>query len=518
MVSLRASRQADIVNIRTKFAESHLRNFRRQASKIDTVINEPEYLVEFLGRLTKTLQRVHDYPDLAEQIVQIVHKLDDKPLQYGYTSEWERHVQYAEALCQTTGLTQFLPQFLNIQAHILFEKGEHENAIAQCQHSIELALQVEQQLQVIRAIEQAINNYNVLNDLAGALAFLHQFETWLEQQHQIEPEVMIRYNLIKTLIYRRQGLPDDARATIEKTIQVLEENADAFDHIFKANTYHMRAIIRWIGGDFALAEEDYSIVIRLFEEAHAKKAQAGAMCDLGLLYWSSGKLREAEYWIKKSVAQAHEQNDQYRLVMLVGNLGLVYLAQGKLHLAKQNIEEQIERAIQQGFKREIVRAKGNLGSTQLYLGQYDQALENLLFNIEGYTEEHEGLANSYITISRCYAKLGQLDRAQEYIQNALRIADSKGYEAVQIAARRALAELSPLPEKIHILEETLKRSQGFSKFHEADCYLQLAFWTTDEAEKQILWDKGKSLLIEIGAEAWLDTLNETQPPFLATLT
>lgn len=517
MVTSFASRQTEIGNIRMRFAESHFRNFSRQEHKLDKYIDQPEFLIDFLGRLTKTLQRASAYPELAERIIKIVHKLDDKPIQYGYTTEWEQNVRYAEELCYSTGLTHYVPQFLNIQAHILFEKGEHTKSIAQCSQSIELSLKNKQDRQVIQGIEQAINNYNALNDFNGAFSFLKQFEDWLEQ-NQAEPEIMIRYNLIKTLIYRRQGLLQNARTTIEHTIQILQDNVAKFDHIFRANTYHMRAIIRWIGGDYDLAEEDYGVVINLLEEAHAKKAQAGAMCDLGLLYWSAGQLHKAEYWIKKSVAQAHEQNDQYRLVMLIGNLGLVHLSQGKLHLAKHNMEEQFERAIQQGFKREIIRATGNLGAVQLYLREYGEALENTLTNIAAFSVEHEGIANSYVTASRCYAKLGQLELAHEYVERALVIANNNGYEAVQIGALRALAEITPLPEKIEMLEKALEQARRLSKFHEADCYLQLAYWSSDENEKQSLWQKGEDLLREIGADAWLDTFDETEPPFLATLT
>lgn len=362
-----------------------------------------------------------------------------------------------------------------------------------------------------QAVKYAGNISRILFDLMDHPQQVEQMLAEVERlildgDHGVNLEIEFRLTLQRLRIYRALSLSDKAVQLVNR-FRDDEIPLSEIDHETRADWLRNRALIRcWIEGDYKRALDD-------FEQARVEAVLAGKMdweigiiADMGLVHWNQGNYTLAEQLIKFS-------RDQYMLIgghdlsviRCVGNVGLVYLFQGKLDLAYKSVSRQLELATSLPYTHEIRRATGNRGVLRFHLGEYGEAIADLETSIQMVKAENEGYANSLLNLSRCYRAQKNQQLAYELVNDALTLAEAKGYHSLKIIAQRALAEVLPHEQAVELLKETIDAARERQRrFDEAACLLLLAEYTRDARSQNTYWQQASQILHTLGAEYWLE--------------
>ncbi|MCL4254562.1 MAG: hypothetical protein KJ043_12390, partial [Anaerolineae bacterium] len=267
----------------------------------------------------------------------------------------------------------------------------------------------------------------------------------------------------------------------------------------QAMIHHQLGLIRWADGAYALAETDLRFAAQTYESLEELATACGAYGDLGLCYWSWGKLREAEATYAKAFILAKESGDIQREMKLNGNLGLVYLSQGRLDRAGTYIHNHIQRANALGSDREHKRARGNWAQLRLYRNKPTGSLNYLHEALSAHKHPNEGRGNDEVLVSLCHHLMGDCETARQHLDKVWKICDDGEHTILPILAYRLAAELYPENAEAH-LNEGLRLAREYDRrLDMAGCLLKLA----KVCDNLAYYDEARTLLAEMNALEWL---------------
>lgn len=359
-------------------------------------------------------------------------------------------------------------------------------------------------LEAVKVAEEIADTLFDLNDRpAEARAVLDRAEAAILVKHQqVTGEARFRLLLQRMAIYRALGLTQQA---VELSDLVAQDDAllASLSDQLKAAWYTHRGLIQcWVQGDYDRALESMLLSRRHFQLAGQLRAEAGILCDTGLIYWNQGQLPHAEDYLLLAKERASQVGNYRTLIKVIGNLGLLYLYQGNLDKAFACIEEHYQLAAQFNHLRETRRARGNRGIAKFHLGDYNGAIEDLEATIRAVRAVNEGTLHATINLSRCYRASGDREHGEQLAVWALEQAIEKQYPNLQIIARRALAETSDYGDACRLLQKALQSARSYRRIDEASCLLSLAQLEADPALSEAYRQQGIAILREMGAEAW----------------
>jgi tetratricopeptide (TPR) repeat protein len=237
-----------------------------------------------------------------------------------------------------------------------------------------------------------------------------------------------------------------------------------------------------------------------------------------MAYWCIGDLRNAENFIEKGqkVADANNCSDTYMIA--TGNLGLVNLVRGKLPQALTLMQRHYELALALNHEKEMVRAQANRGIVHFFLENYEEAARDLKIDVKHSQGETEGISLAYASLGVCYLRLGKIEEAREYTEQALWIARKNDLTHARISALRAAAEVAnDVDLAREYLVEALELASGRSEFQEAACLLSLGKLLADTLDGIACYQDGKRKLEAMGGGAWIRSDSIHDAPFIAML-
>ena len=185
----------------------------------------------------------------------------------------------------------------------------------------------------------------------------------------------------------------------------------------------------------------------------------------------TGHPREARNWLTKALPRIQRSGDRAALRKAVNYLGVADVELGALDDAQQVFDRVLELAQLDGDDLLLARATNNLGTIANMRGDRVKALTLYQLAIPSYQRlgNAKGLAECFHNIAISYRYLGQLQRADEYEQQAMHYAReariprllalgrleraeislrSGDAELAEVGARRAASEFATLSDKM----------------------------------------------------------------------
>jgi tetratricopeptide (TPR) repeat protein len=485
---------------------------------------QPIAIQEHMQTWLQILRESHR-PELHADAAALISLLHPWPLHWGYWADWEKELSFAIENADTLQTPEDKAEFLTNLANLMFLTGRRDDALALGKQAFSFARLAHA---VVPLTKSGVMVASILQDLKeeqAAADILDLIEQEIaEQAAQGKNEIQIATAQASFVSHQarrlfRTGREDEALNLINNTIDRLER-LPGMDPNVLADSYNMRSGFYWAQSKYSLSIEDLNRAIALVSAAGYGFAESAFRGNLGVCYWTIGELKLAEETLRRCIRQAEKSQIYFRLAYDVGNLALVFLSQGRVQDALVMSERHIALAKNRSSPAENMRASDNYGVIQVHAGNLESAEIALKQNIPAY--EKKSLKADIIilltNLARCYAALGETEKAMHAAEKAFEHAQQQDYSAPTIVALRCLAEFRPPYENKPLLDQALTLARQCNRpLDEAACLLSLASIEKNRSEQKKLWEEGAQILNKIGASAWLEGCSVKRPPKIALM-
>lgn len=181
-------------------------------------------------------------------------------------------------------------------------------------------------------------------------------------------------------------------------------------------------------GHYSVAINYHQESLYIASEIGGHRLKAGIHNNLGIAHTLLGEYDQAIYFLKQAREISQQIPDRQLEGKTLCNLGLAYYKRGDYSEAAKTHEQHLAAARAIHDSSEISYALGNLGAALIMLEQYPEALEKLEQALVSYQqdEDREAEAEAYKHLAELHQKTGSLDLAQDYCNQALKIAIELG--------------------------------------------------------------------------------------------
>ncbi len=213
----------------------------------------------------------------------------------------------------------------------------------------------------------------------------------------------------------------------------------------------------------------------LARETGDKKSEGGALGNLALVAWETGKYEEAIPFFQESLKLFRQVGARRGEGAAVGNMGLVFDSLGRFEEARECFEKHRDISREIGYRLGEAKALGNLGIACAALGLFAEALDSFEADLEIGSElgnpMHIGI--NQMGIGSLWLNMGQYDRAGKALTRAREIFEQINYRmgATYVLELCAfLAEQEARPEEAQELHlqaqaahEALENDEGVAE-------------------------------------------------------
>lgn len=469
----------------------------------------------FLALLAET----HHYPALTAQALEFIAALHLLPGRWGLAYAWEPELRFA--IHHTPGDDAGrLAAYHCALGDLLLVEGRFDEAIEECR--VVLAMP---------AIPDELNAH------AGRIAFLSlRFSGRSEEAEQILKQGCAQFltgrpaddvvpeqasawlvcNQSRLELLREKSQTEAAHALVDEMI-ALDRTLGIPDPVRTADLLTHRSTLLWMRSRYPEAIADLNACIQLYYEAGDYLNAESRQSNLGLVYWLMGDLVPAEANTRAALSLYRKIGLDQMLTYASGNLGLICFCRGDLDGGRFYFEEQITVAKKRKYLREEYRGAWNLALLDFYQGHVDRLKEVYDATLE-YYNSRGNLDVLYLHanwMALYYEKTGAHEKALEIAREGVRVARENDLPRLEQISLRSLANLLPREEREAPLRRSLALAEGCGRGLEiAAAWLMLANVMTDAPQRLAAWQTGRDMLVENGAEQWLEGASMDAPPFL----
>lgn len=445
-----------------------------------------------------------DYPEHHQKLVALLVELGQLPFHYALSAIWQKNLERALPTAEKQQWLGQMAQLLYLRSLIEYQQG----AFKQASETLHQALRLVKRQGNLIQIAQLYSQY------WGALAYhARNFHHAYRQAKILEaallkpgvnaPEEAIAYVCRSlAILERREGNPFQSVHTLKTAIRAAKQVP-----ILLPETYRLRGLYRWVIEDYRGAIRDLHRARRLYDDQGADLGLSYTLGNLALVYWSVGRLSDAEALTERTIGQARQQLAPLQEISQIGNLGLFSLAQGRLIEARRRMRRHLNMAREYDIAYEVARAQGNIGVCLMSQGHLNAAYPLLRqdWKYEHETKRYEALCTASVNLVFCLLGLGYRSHAERVSRDVGSIVKRiLPLPKFQIADLRAQAAIQP-PEKAHDLLTHALTLTGDRPFDHAACLLELSVVATTRGSASALYQQGTDTLKKMGATAWLDT-------------
>ncbi len=487
------------------------------------LIDRLEWAVEFVQRASAEEARVRMESLLtllqdarrmfalcAPQMQALIDALHPWPLRWGYWRAWEEQLRFL--LQHAAALAPYQRALYMVHLADIYETTGRK---AEAGRLYPQAMRLARHSDVLPALAEVTCAWVSWSLKEGDLHEAQQALALL-RRHTLPPLARAYEVLAHMQILRRQGR---FQAGVDAANRILAslQNSPIPDKFLLARLWAYKAILEWDLDRFADAVKSLQHARQLYHRMGDRFAEGCALGDIGLVYWSMFELEHAERALRQSLRISEESNARMRMVVEIGNLGLVYLTRGDLSSAVRYLQRQYTLARRTDYQNEINRARGNLGIAYFCQRKYRRSLPLTLADRE-FSRQHNllaswGLASTYLGV--IYAMLDSPADSRRMFAEALEVADSTGSDVFRALVWRAQALTLPEKEAVFHLRRALEVAmQHHRSLDEAACLFLLAHHTRDAARRASWWQRGREILRQLQATAWLQQVSPENPPIL----
>ncbi len=468
--------------------------FTNRVNQVGKYLENPQELKNELADLLMNMAVCWHDETFYQAQIRLIETVTHAPIRYSMIHQWDAVLREALEHIAPNDVSR-LSLVYRLRAQIAYERVHRHQAYEWAMHALQYANESHNPDLIAEASK------TVCNILIGHFGKYQQAIDVMEQTERAINALQAPFPYTSYTIWavalRLQGKIKQGRMIIETMADTwLKPDAPLHE---QALLQHQLGLIRWADGAYASAAPELTASAQNYESLHELATACGVYGDLGLCYWSWGKLREAEAVYAQAFRLAKESGDVQREMKLNGNLGLVYLSQGRLDLASVYIDEHIKRARELGSEREYKRACGNWAQLRLYRNQPTKCLDYLHTSISAYKYPSEGRGNDEVLISLCHHMLGDTQKARQHLDNVWQICKDGEHSILPILAYRMAAELYP-DQAVTYLSDGLRLAREHDRRLDiAGCLLKLAKICDNVA----YYNEAHALLTQMNALDWL---------------
>jgi tetratricopeptide (TPR) repeat protein len=262
-----------------------------------------------------------------------------------------------------------------------------------------------------------------------------------------------------------QWISDSYVEAYRTAASVLKMNGVSLANIAQAES-HM-GMVAWLMGQLNQAEQHCRRAVDLLSPAPELGNIGSAYSRLGLVYFSMGELVKAEEMFMRSLAARRALRDRWGEGYLHVNLGRIALERGDFEYASAKFGEASQLFERIESQDGLMVTRTNQGQAQTRQGQPRAALTLLeeataiakqIGKYSGY-----GLSEILIFKARAYLALNDLHRAQNALEEALKIVTAAGNQEylahAQLTLAQVLAQQGRDDEAQQLYQKTLALAQ-----------------------------------------------------------
>ncbi|HVO75311.1 MAG TPA: CHAT domain-containing protein [Ignavibacteriaceae bacterium] len=229
----------------------------------------------------------------------------------------------------------------------------------------------------------------------------------------LSPDIILQYSNA----FRNAGDYEKAYELLRNGKEILKK-----DGWYLSGSLMAEGSLRFLSGDYKVAEELYKRAYEVSVKNSLKEPQAKILVNLGIMTDLKGNVNSARAKFNEAAALADEINDQEGKASAYSELGVSYSYTNDLINAKKNYLKSYEIYKLLGNKVRLSLLSQNLGKISLNIFNYKEALE---FFQEGLNYAGENKRAQVLNLSGmadCYSNLSNYSKALEYYLNAKKIA------------------------------------------------------------------------------------------------
>ena len=263
--------------------------------------------------------------------------------------------------------------------------------------------------------------------------------------------------LIKTLnglgeVFYKTGDYDSAFGNFNSALSVSKKNKYLEGQLDSLNSL---ALIYKIKNEFNKSIYFYQQVLELTAMVNNKEKELRTQVNLSALYNQKGDFEQAEKYLH--ICLDNPELDNYKLLQagVYNNMGILQINKSNYKLALEYLKKSLQANEEIGNISNLAATKHNMGDIYIDLGNSELAEKNLQQSLEMHRMMGQkfGEMQSLISLGALYEH--QLDRALDYYQQALTIAENYNYQRENIQILINIAEAYRIAGKTDIAREKL---------------------------------------------------------------
>jgi adenylate cyclase len=248
----------------------------------------------------------------------------------------------------------------------------------------------------------------------------------------------IRLNAINKFIWRNiiYSQPDSAFHLAQQMIHL---SRDEQNLRWEGRALFIQGITAYLKGNYPQALEYLKACLIIYEEVRYPKGIAGALHNIGLIYFNMGDHPRALDYYTKGLKIQKELGDDRAIASGLNNIGLLYYLQYDYPKALEYFTESLVFSTKVNNRKGNAACYANIGNIYNDEGEYSKALEYYLMALEIREEidDQTGIANSYSSIGVIHFRQGDYTKALDHYSRSLAISEKNGdrREAADVLSR-----------------------------------------------------------------------------------
>ncbi len=233
------------------------------------------------------------------------------------------------------------------------------------------------------------------------------------------------YNVIGVL-YERKLQFEEALQYFKKYLEISEKIGN-FDYIAKA--YNNLAIVYDYLGDVDKAKSYYLRSLEMNFKVGNRRDLAISYNNLAVVESEFGDSMKAIEYLKQSLKYSMEINDTYNMATTYMNLGSFYMDVMDYEAAEQALLKGLEICDSENYRSAYITIATILASVNIEMGKLEKAKEYIERAREKISpDETDARISLMISEIEYYLKMGDIDRAENILEDALKFAEESNDE------------------------------------------------------------------------------------------
>ncbi|MBN1219901.1 MAG: protein kinase [Anaerolineae bacterium] len=293
-------------------------------------------------------------------------------------------------------------------------------------------------------------------------------------------------------LYRLKGRPAASVRAFEQALALAQQANDVAD---QSRILNGLAQTHWQFDEYEFAIQRADLVLGM--EGISEIERITAQSHLGMIYWLTGQLREAEAWYQQALTGLQHHGSETGLAEIYPRLGQVYLSQGRLGEAQSVFTQALELYQKSDHRGRQGYSLNHLGRVAVERGDFALAASEFASAQQIFEETHhrDGLRTVYANQGRMLLYQGQPDKALPLLTKALHLLSEVGRRHPYI-----LSEIYLLMAQVSLAQGKIDRAKAA-----ADDALQLV----EDAENREYINLAEATLAQIYAAKGDTTAAET---------